>query len=54
MKIRRRERVEASPKRGLRARWVEWQVVDGRKVVYRADFESQAQEWIAKQQPSER
>jgi len=47
--IRKRERVEASPKYGLRQGWTEWQVVLGRKVVARFDLERQAQAWIAEQ-----
>jgi hypothetical protein len=47
--VRRRERIQASPKYGLRQRWIEWQVVAGRKVVARFDLERQARAWIAEQ-----
>lgn len=50
--IRPRKRTESSPQRGLKSSWVEWQVVQGRRVVYRADTEAQAKEWIAQQTDS--
>lgn len=47
--IRSRKRVEASPKRGMKACWVEWQVWQGRRIVARYDTEGQAQQWVARQ-----
>jgi hypothetical protein len=47
--IRKRDRVEASPKDGLRQGWTEYQVVLGRKVVARFDLQRQAEAWIAEQ-----
>lgn len=43
--IRSRERRQASLREGLRQAWTEWQVVDGRRVVSRHDFEHQAIAW---------
>ncbi len=40
--IRRRERIESSPKAGLRQEWIEWQIVVGRKVHYRGGSEKEA------------
>lgn len=44
--IRYRERVQASPKEGLRQSWTEYQVVEGRRVLSRHDSEEQAKAWI--------
>ena len=41
--IRERHRVNASPREGERQSWVEWQVVEGRKVLSRHDFKEQAE-----------
>jgi hypothetical protein len=46
LKIRLRERRNASPKDGCRQAWDEWQVVDGRKILSRHDLESQAKAWL--------
>lgn len=46
--IRMRRRQLASPKRGMKSAWDEWQVVDGRRVVSRHDSEQQAQDWAMK------
>ena len=43
VRIRRRERHDASPRAGLDAAWTEWQVVVGRCVVSRHDTETQAE-----------
>jgi len=45
--IRFRRLRNASPKRGMKSAWDEWQVVDGRRVVSRHDTEKQAEEWAA-------
>lgn len=47
--IRLRRRSLASPKRGMKSAWDEWQVVEGRRVVSRHDSERQAQDWIVQQ-----
>lgn len=46
--IRKRRRSLASPKRGMKNGWDEWQVVDGRRIVSRHDSELQAQDWAEK------
>lgn len=46
--IRTRERRRASPKEGYPQAWSEVQVISGRKVVARFDFEYQAENWIDK------
>lgn len=46
--IRLRDRVQASPKPGLRQSWSEYQVVQGRKIIHRADLRYQAERWAAK------
>ncbi len=44
-KIRQRERINSSPKEGLRQRWTEYQVVSGRgKITARYDLLSQARQ----------
>lgn len=48
LRIRRRERINASPKEGLRQAWTEYQVLDGRRIVSRHDTEEQARAWAAK------
>lgn len=35
MKIRRRDRIQSSPPRGQSQEWLEYQVLDGRKVIAR-------------------
>lgn len=42
-KIRVRDRVEASPKEGLRQEWTEYQIVAGRRVVARCGTLEEAQ-----------
>jgi len=42
LKIRVRDRVQASPPPGMRQGWTEYQVVDGRKVVGKFDTREQA------------
>lgn len=42
LQVRRRERVESSPKAGLDQAWTEWQVVDGRRVISRHGTEAEA------------
>lgn len=46
--IRMRTRRQASPPRGMKSAWEEWQVVDGKRVVSRHDTERQAREWADK------
>ena len=46
LKIRERERVQASPPPGHRQSWTEWQVVQGRKVISRHDFKEQAERFV--------
>lgn len=46
--IRLRHRVQASPKPGLRQSWYEYQVVQGRRIIHRADMLHQAERWAAK------
>ncbi|MDU4254529.1 hypothetical protein [Pseudomonas sp.] len=43
-----RTRRQASPPRGMKSAWEEWQVVDGKRVVSRHDTERQAREWADK------
>lgn len=50
VKIREKIRRCASPKDGLRQKWTEWQVVEGRKVLSRHDTEAQAQTALDKLQ----
>jgi hypothetical protein len=49
-RIRRREMRKASPKEGMRNKWTEYQVLDGRRVVSRHDTEEQARKWLARRQ----
>ena len=44
--IRKRDRIQSSPKEGLRQAWTEYQVVSGRRILSRHDSEGQALEWI--------
>lgn len=46
--IRKRQLRNASPKRGMKSAWEEWQVLDGRRIVSRHDTEKQANEWVEK------
>jgi hypothetical protein len=46
LKTRKRDRFQASPPRGLKQEWTEWQVIDGRRVVARFDTDSEADAWI--------
>ena len=50
--IRDRERRLASPPAGTRQAWVEWQVLDGRRVVSRHDVRSQAEAWRDQHAPA--
>ncbi len=46
--IRRRERVDSSPPEGMAQEWVEYQVLDGRKIVARCGSEEEAKRVIAR------
>ena len=48
LKIRERTRRCASPKEGLKQKWDEVQVVQGRKIVARFDLVEQAQEFVSR------
>lgn len=52
LKIRHRERVQASPKRGLRQGWDEYQVVKGRKIIARFDTLEQARKAYPNAKPT--
>lgn len=52
MKIRMRERMCASPPAGLSKTWVEYQVVDGRKILARCGTHTAAERWIADNSPT--
>lgn len=45
-KIRRRERIDSSPSSGLSQEWVEYQVLDGRKVIARCGSQEAAEKVI--------
>ena len=47
MKIRERHRYTASPKAGFDTEWIEFQVVDGRKIIGRFDLREQAEAFVA-------
>jgi len=51
LRIRRRLMYRASPKAGLKSSWIEYQVVEGRRVVSRHDLASQAQRWCDEHRP---
>src|SRR5690554_3137082 len=47
LKIRIRERIQSSPPPGQRQWWIEYQVLDGRKIIARCDTEAEAERFIA-------
>lgn len=53
LKIRIQNRRQASPPAGMRAEWTEYQVMEGRKILSRHDFQEQAVKWIEKNRPGE-
>jgi hypothetical protein len=48
IQIRPRERRKASPREGERQAWIEWQVIQQRRVVSRHDTKEQAVAWTKK------
>jgi hypothetical protein len=46
-KIRVKERINSSPREGERQSWTEYQVMEGRTIVYRGDTQEQAERFIA-------
>lgn len=47
MYVRRVSRLQSSPPRGMRQTWDEWQVVQGRRVLFRHDLRHRAEGWRA-------
>jgi hypothetical protein len=45
LRIRRRLMYRASPRQGLKSSWIEYQVLDGLRVISRHDLLSQARRW---------
>jgi len=45
--IRKRTRFQASPPAGLSQDWTEWQVMNGRKVLFRGGTRAEAEAWAA-------
>lgn len=51
LKLRRRHRFSQPKDAGRYFEWWEWQLVDGRTIVARFDFEAQALKYAAKNYP---